>query len=75
MIPVGDSNTGCMYLDQLLGAAGTQKLVELLFWPFSTFVVNSKPFSVTSHLKSLKKSENEEKISVSFYFCLLLKAG
>ena len=33
-----------MYFDQLLGAARTQKLVEILFQPFSTFFVHFKPF-------------------------------
>ena len=47
-----------VYFEQLLGAAHTQKLAEILFQPFSTFFVHFKSFSVISCLKSTKKSEN-----------------
>ena len=43
-----------MNFDQLLGAARTQKLVELVFQQISSFFVNFKPFSVISQLKSTK---------------------
>ena len=54
----------------------TQKLVKLLFRPFSTFFVHFKLFSVISHLKSTKKHVKISKKKVFFcIFCLLLKAG
>ena len=43
-----------VYFDQLSGVARIQKLVEILFKPFSTFFVHLKPFSVISYLKSRK---------------------
>ena len=39
------------YFDQLSGAGCTQKLVEILFWTFSTFFVCFKSFSVILCLK------------------------
>ena len=44
-----------VYFDQRSGAAHTRKLVKILFWPFSTFFVYFKHFSVIFCLKSRQK--------------------
>ena len=44
-----------MYFDTLLGATPTQKLVIILFWAVSTFLVDFICFSVIFHRKTKKQ--------------------
>ena len=64
-----------VYLDQLSGAARTQKLVEILFFsrfqPFCSFQTFFSDFTPEINTVGLKMS----KLKVFFMFCLLLKAG
>ena len=51
-----------VYFDQLLGVACTQKLVELLFQPFSTFLFSDFRREITEFFfKLTKKVENSSK--------------
>ena len=52
---------GVVYLDQLSGAAHTQKLVKLLFSAIFHLFVHFKPFSVISRRKSTKKHLKTQK--------------
>ena len=60
-----------------ISTCSTLKLVDLLFQPFSTFIVDFKPFLVISRLKSTKNVSKWTKINMFFFFnfCLLLRAG
>ena len=57
-----------VYFDQLSGAANSWKLVKILFWPFSDFLLLFALFFFFSHKK-------EEKLDKKWVFSYSLKAG